>query len=69
MANYRITPATERLPKDLPSWFLRGDVDGDGQVSMAEYTTTWTDQLAAEFIKLDANGDGIITPAECLTGK
>ena len=44
---------------------LRGDVDGDGQVSMAEYTTTWTETLAAEFLKYDANGDGIITPAEC----
>jgi hypothetical protein len=63
--SFRITPAAERLPKGLPDWFLRGDVDGDGQVSMSEYTSTWTEQLAAEFLKLDANGDGIITPAEC----
>jgi hypothetical protein len=34
-------------------------------VSMSEYTSTWTEQLAAEFLKHDANGDGIITPAEC----
>lgn len=63
--SFRITPPTERLPKGLPDWFLRGDADGDGQVSMSEYTSTWTEQLAAEFLKYDANGDGIITPAEC----
>ena len=64
-SSYRFTTPAERLPKGLPDWFLRGDGDGDGQVSMAEYTTTWTEQLAAEFLKYDANGDGIITPAEC----
>jgi Ca2+-binding EF-hand superfamily protein len=63
--SFRITPPTERLPKGMPDWFLRGDADGDGQVSMAEYTSTWTEQLAAEFLRYDANGDGIITPAEC----
>jgi hypothetical protein len=63
--SFRITPATERLPKGMPDWFLRGDADGDGQVSMSEYTSTWTEQLAAELLKYDANGDGIITPAEC----
>lgn len=63
--SYRFVPATERLPKGLPDWFLRGDGNGDGQVSMAEYTTTWTEQLAAEFMKYDANADGIITPEEC----
>lgn len=63
--SYRFTTPAERLPKGMPDWFLRGDVDGDGQVSMAEYTTTWTETLAAEFLKFDANGDGIITPAEC----
>jgi Ca2+-binding EF-hand superfamily protein len=63
--SFRFTTPSERLPKGMPDWFLRGDVDGDGQVSMAEYTSTWTEQLAAEFLKYDLNGDGIITPEEC----
>jgi Ca2+-binding EF-hand superfamily protein len=63
--SFRITSPAERLPKGLPDWFLRGDADGDGQVSMAEYTTTWTEQLAAEFLKYDTDGNGIITPEEC----
>lgn len=64
--SYRISSPTERLPKGLPDWFLRSDTDGDGQVSMAEFTTSWTEQLAAEFARHDLNGDGIITPDECL---
>ena len=64
--SYRISSSTERLPKGLPDWFLRSDTDADGQVSMAEFTTSWTEQLAAEFAKNDLNGDGIITPDECL---
>lgn len=64
--SYRISSPTERLPRGLPDWFLRSDTDADGQVSMAEFTTSWTEQLAAEFEKNDLNGDGIITPAECL---
>jgi hypothetical protein len=66
--SFRITSPAGRLPKGLPDWFLRGDADGDGQVSMAQYTTTCTEQLAAEFLKSDTDGNGIITPEECQTG-
>ncbi len=59
------TPA-ERLPEGLPDWFLRLDSDGDGQIMMHEFATTWTDAKASEFSKYDLNGDGIITPEECL---
>ncbi len=58
--------ATQRLPEGLPDWFLRLDADQDGQISMHEYATTWTDAKAAEFAKYDLNGDGIVTPDECL---
>ena len=64
--SFRISAPTERLPQGLPDWFLRSDGDADGQVSMAEYTTSWTEQLAADFAKNDLNGDGLITPDECL---
>lgn len=60
-----LTPL-ERLPKGLPDWFVQKDADGDGQISMAEFATEWTDTKAAEFEKYDLNHDGIITPEECL---
>jgi Ca2+-binding EF-hand superfamily protein len=62
--SYRVSSPVERLPKGMPDWFLRNDLDADGQISMAEYATSWNDQIASEFTKLDANGDGIITPSE-----
>ncbi len=63
-----LTP-TERLPKGLPTWFARNDADGDGQVKMAEYSTSWNDTTVAEFARYDLNGDGVITPEECLLGE
>jgi hypothetical protein len=60
-----LTPA-ERLPKDLPSWFTRTDANGDGQVAMAEFTTSWSDSKVAEFTRYDTNGDGFITVPECM---
>lgn len=62
--SYRVSMPVERLPKGLPDWFMRNDLDADGQISMAEYATSWNDQIAAEFLKIDTNGDGIITPSE-----
>jgi len=60
-----LTPA-ERLPQGLPPWFATKDVDGDGQVTMAEYSGEWTAERAAEFAGFDLNGDGVVTPQECL---
>ncbi|MCE9525032.1 MAG: hypothetical protein K8R36_03145 [Planctomycetales bacterium] len=65
--SYRFLTPTERLPKGMPDWFIKNDADGDGQIMMAEYSTSWTDSTAAEFAKLDLDGDGIITPKECLS--
>jgi hypothetical protein len=63
---YRILSPTERLPEGLPDWFARKDADADGQVSMAEYSSSWTPDKAKEFAHYDLNGDGFITPQECL---
>lgn len=63
---YRFLSPTERLPKGLPDWFARNDADGDGQVGMSEYTTTWSESAVAEFEKYDRNRDGVITADECL---
>jgi hypothetical protein len=62
----RFRTPLERLPKGLPDWFARNDANGDGQVQMSEYASTWTDSKAAEFRRIDRDGDGIITPSECL---
>jgi Ca2+-binding EF-hand superfamily protein len=62
----RFLTAKERLPQNLPEWFLQKDVDGDGQVTMAEFATEWTRERAREFDRYDLNHDGIITAAECL---
>lgn len=62
----RFLTATERLPEGLPSWFTRGDLNGDGQVSMGEYATKWDDAKLAEFARYDMNSDGMITAQECI---
>lgn len=64
--SYRFLTPAERLPKELPSWFISSDANGDGQVAMAEYATSWTDEKAAKFLTYDANRDGVITVKECL---
>ncbi len=56
----------ERLSKDLPDWFREKDVNGDGQVDMAEFASEWTAALVEEFNRYDLNHDGVITQAECL---
>lgn len=62
----RFLTSRERLPKGLPDWFLEKDVDGTGQITMAQFSTSWTPEKLAEFNRYDLNHDGIITAAECL---
>jgi EF hand len=62
--SYRFTPATEKLPSGLPSWFKSKDSNGDGQIEMTEYSRTWSNSTAAEFERLDLDGDGVITAKE-----
>jgi Ca2+-binding EF-hand superfamily protein len=64
--SYKFSSPQDRLPAGLPSWFKSRDADGDGQVTMAEYSSDWNDVDAAKFTKYDLNGDGVITPDECL---
>lgn len=60
-----LTPA-ERLPKGLPDWFLAKDTNGDGQISMSEFSQSWNEATAKEFSSYDLNGDGVITAEEVM---
>jgi hypothetical protein len=63
--------AAERLAKqhdDLPDWFGRKDTNGDGQVSMAEFASIWSESSATEFARADRNGDGTVTAPEAVAG-
>jgi Ca2+-binding EF-hand superfamily protein len=50
----------------LPSFFARNDKDGDGQVMMNEFSSSWNSETLQEFLKWDLNRDGVITARECL---
>lgn len=63
---YRFTPAAERLPNGLPSWFKSQDKNGDGQIAMSEYSRSWSRSTVSRFESYDLNGDGIITAKEAL---
>jgi hypothetical protein len=58
-----ISPA-ERLPTGLPPFFKSSDKNRDGQVSMSEYSRTWTKSKVDEFLRYDRNKDGMITAKE-----
>lgn len=61
---YRFTPASEKLPTGLPSWFKSQDKNGDGQVAMSEYSRSWSKSTVAKFRGYDLNDDGVITAKE-----
>jgi Ca2+-binding EF-hand superfamily protein len=65
---FRSPTPTERLPKDIPSWFITADTSGDGMVTMSGFIKVKGDTEAAakEFTQYDLNNDGVITPREAL---
>jgi Ca2+-binding EF-hand superfamily protein len=67
--SFRFLTAKERLPKDIPDWFVDADEDEDGQVLMSEYAERWTESVAKKFVGLDLDGDGVITPDEATSGR
>jgi hypothetical protein len=58
----------ERLPAGIASWFIDRDADGDGQITMREFSGKWSSEVAAEFSSYDRNRDGVITAAESVRG-
>jgi hypothetical protein len=66
---YRFTRPADHLPTNLPSWFKSRDANGDGQVSMSEYSRSWSSSMVSEFRRYDVNDDGIITAKEAAAKK
>ncbi len=48
----------------IPAWFFQRDANRDEQITMAEYTDQWSDELVQQFASLDANQDGVLTKVE-----
>ena len=63
MRRFFVIPS--QLPQGVAGWFLDNDADGDGQVTMAEFSANWTEVEAARFASYDLNSDGVITAEEC----
>jgi hypothetical protein len=67
--SYRFSRATDKLPTGLPSWFGSRDSNHDGQVSMSEYSRTWSTSAVSDFRRYDLNDDGIVTAKEAAAKK
>src|SRR5205823_2864293 len=66
--SYRFTSASDRKP-GLPSELKSRDANGDGQVSMSEFSRNWSSSTVDDFRRWDLNNDGIITPKEAAQKK
>src|SRR6185369_17684753 len=67
--SYRFSRAADKLPTGLPSWFKSRDTNGDGQVTMSEYSHSMSESVVSEFRRYDLNDDGIITAKEAAKAK
>jgi Ca2+-binding EF-hand superfamily protein len=63
--SYRPTSA-RKLPDGLPGFFTDKDANEDGQLTMAEFSSEWNDDVIASFFQSDFNRDGVITADEAL---
>jgi Ca2+-binding EF-hand superfamily protein len=66
--SYRFSSAADREP-GLPSELRSRDRNGDGQISMSEFSSYWDAGRVADFRRWDTNGDGIITAKEAAKRK
>jgi Ca2+-binding EF-hand superfamily protein len=64
--SYRIYGET--APEGMPRFYSDRDLNRDGQISMSEFTSEWTDSRIAEFYAWDQNRDGVITLPEVQSG-
>jgi hypothetical protein len=54
------------LPAGVPQWFVRRDADGDGQLTLSEYSPKLLRSEIDDFNRYDSNRDGILTVSEFL---
>lgn len=54
------------LPAGLGPWFIEHDADGDGQLTLAEYSPKLLRSELDDFARLDSNRDGVLTAKEYL---
>jgi Ca2+-binding EF-hand superfamily protein len=66
--SYRFTSPSDRKP-GLPAELKSRDKNGDGQVSMTEFSSYWSSSVVADFRRWDLNNDGIITAKEAAQRK
>lgn len=64
--SYRVYAAAS--PEGLPQFFSDRDLNSDGQISMSEYTSDWTESRVLEFYAWDQNKDGVIMTSEVQAG-
>jgi Ca2+-binding EF-hand superfamily protein len=64
--SYKLSAGKSSTVSGLPDFFARSDANGDGQVLMSEFSSSWDVETLQEFQKWDLNNDGIILPRECL---
>lgn len=57
----------EALPAGLPEWFVARDADGDGQLTLSEYSPRGVPAEVRDFSIWDADGDGVVTASEYLS--
>jgi EF hand domain-containing protein len=62
----RETKFVTALPAGVPKWFVERDADGDGQLTLAEFSPKLLKSEIDEFQRHDANRDGIVTIREYL---
>ena len=54
------------LPAGVPAWFVERDTDGDGQLTLSEFTPKLHKTEVDDFNRYDSNRDGIVTLKEFL---
>ena len=60
----RFTVSRSRMPAGLPSWFRSLDRNGDGQLTLAEFSPEGEPADVAEYGRYDLNHDGLLTADE-----
>lgn len=58
-----------RMPAGVDDWFVETDADGDGQITMREFTAHLSEGDVTRFASLDPDGDGVVTAREYAEAK